>query len=363
MSNEIPTTENRFYTIINLDKYKEKFADGKHKNDNESTIDIQTIYSTNTDAEKEFDINDQTTLDQINNMDHVKSLVNENKGFYNIKKGVGPGSSPVYHEFQIEGRPFEHYFNTNDYGGFQDAQKQWVTQNLKINNKIGFGYYQQGSYKEFGDMIVPGPNSNIKNTSCSVFFCGLKGAQGGGGGGGGANETWREKGGAGGASGDTRGAWIYPSSSFSKTIEFVSSTIGEGGSGGGGGNWGWQKGYGGEGGKPGEDTFIKYDVKDNDQNVQTRKFIITGSGGGGGGEGAERGGGAGGTGGQSSIGFTNEYVASVDGYEYVYNTYPGQPGRERVNGGRNRGRRGYDGENGKFSQFIYLSGSKANHNS
>ncbi len=333
------TTNNRFYTIINLEKYKEKFADGSHKNDNESTIDLQKTYSSST-----------------NNTEYIQSLNDQQKGFYNMKKQQ---QTYQQQEFQIEGRSFDHYIDTNNYGTFQDAQKQHVIENLKINNNIGFGYYQEGSYKEFGDMIVPGPNSKIKDTSSSVFFCGLKGAQGGGGGAGGANETWEQSGGAGGNAGNTRGAWVFPSSSNVSTVTFQESVAGNGGGGGEGGEWGWQRGSGGQGGQEGNDTFIKFKV--NEQN--SRKFIITGSGGGSGGEGGGRGGGSGGNGSRSQTGFTNAYVEEIDGYDYVYNSIKGVSGGSRTQGGSRNGKSGTKGNNGKIGQFIYLTGSKANHNS
>jgi hypothetical protein len=346
-----------FYTIINLNDYKTNSNNGK--------IKLTDIFN-----------DGQAQGDDIINSKNTDSY----QGFYILDQDKNQQS------FELKGRTIDQHITRN----LNIQSEKWVTERIgnfelgKINemkadiianNKIGFGHGIGSNYQEFGDQIMPGPQSLIKYKDSAAFFVGIKGATGGGGAAGGGNEWNNWRGGGGGDGGGTYGVWVYPGSQNISTITEQQHATGQDGGFAGtqGGQWGWQKGYGGSSGYPANNTRLNFQHQGNDIT-----FRITGGGGGGGGEGAGRGGADGGDGGNAYVDFQVSNVSRntvVDASDNTIVSYkflksdliPGgqgapESGKSRSGGGGQKGD-GSVGADGSGATFIYLAGSKNNHNS
>jgi len=351
-----------FYTIINLNDYK--------TNPNNGKIKLTDIFNDG-GAESDDIINSKNT--------------DSYQGFYNFTAGTlkagDQSTNTSLQSFDLKGRTIDQHLTgsnegdidiwvTNNIGNFSNSSIQAMKKDIIANNKIGFGHGIGSSYQEFGDQIIPGPQSGIKGKDSAAFFVGVKGATGGGGGAGGGNYWQNKRGGAGGQGGSTYGVWVYPKSTNTSKITEQDHTTGlPGGLGGGGGEWGYEKGYGGAWGKNGGNTRLNFQHK---KGILTENitFRITGSGGGGGGEGAGRGGGNGANGADSYVDFQSMNVTDVENSYGFLKSNPiaggqGAPesGKSKSGGSGQPGAGSKDADGISGATFIYLAGSKANHSS
>ena len=350
------TPTNKFYTIVNLNKYKEKFAlnDESHKNDKESTIDLKEIFDDNSQ---------QNTIKTSNN--NTANTVPEGFFIKDVTNGL--------QSFELKGRTPEQYQITEKVGSFKGDDITTIQQAIKNANNVGFGHGTGSNYKEFGDEIMPGNQSIIQETDRYAFVRGIRGAQGGSGGsGGGRNHAVRKKGGNGGDSGGSYSAWVYPITSInSKNVEFQEdeegneSQKGQGGHAGSEGEWGVYSGQkGGDGGDGGETSFdFKVDTYDAGADVDvvnSFKITIKGSQGG---TGGERGkfGQNGNSRGPAPDGPTPQ-LEGVGAYGFITSQDVSTPkeGAQKRSYGQD-GRDGTKGDDGLITNIIYLAGSRNSH--
>jgi len=333
---------NKFYTIVNLNKYKEKFVNGNHKNDNESTIDLINIFSDT----------GGTNIKSNNNPDNEPP-----KGFF-----IQDQQENKY-MFELKGNTPQQNQIPNSVGSFAANNNTIIQESIKNANNVGFGLGnpKENTYQEFGDQIMPGNQSNIQEIDSFSFVRGIRGAQGGsGGGGGGRTHASRKKGGGGGSSGGSYSAWVYPKTDInSKNVEFGNKQVGQGGHAGNEGEWGVYSGEDGGGGGKGGDTLFNFFV-DNDNSTENSFTIdIEGSNGGAGGEkgrynengnsGQGSGNGPAPTMGEGSYGFITSSSVSTP-----------KQGAGRAQYGQD-GRDGQKGNNGTITDIYYLAGSRGSH--
>lgn len=346
------TPTNKFYTIVNLNRYKEKFAlnNGSHKNDKESTIDLKEIFDDNTE---------NSTIKTSNN-----NLANTvPKGFYiaAIQADSNNIGQSLTH-FELKGLTPQQYQIPDAVGSFEASNITTVQQSIKNANNVGFGHGTRSNYKEFGDEIMPGNQTKIQQTNSYAFVRGIKGAQGGSGGsGGGRSHAVRKKGGSGGDSGGSYSAWVYPITSISsKNVEFGTDTKGQGGHAGREGEWGVYSGEDGGGGGKGGDTSFGFQVDTDSQNENAFTITIQGSDGGGGGEKGKYGQ-NGNSAGPAADGPTPQFQGG-GAYGFITSSSVSTPkeGAQRRSYGQD-GRDGTKGDDGLITNIIYLAGSRNSH--
>ena len=380
---------NNFYTIVDLNLYKKRFEHGTNftKLNSGDYRALTSLKDTFTDNEG------PTNIPSNNNVDSYP------KGFYDSKQTSTIALSQInsdnitltLNSFELKGRTAEQNQipNNPNLDSFNDTSV--IRQSINKSNNVGFGFRQGGTYTEFGNRMMPGNQSKLKEiqrSATTTFVKGLKGAQGGsGGGGGGRSHAVRKKGGGGGAGGGSYSAWVYPIPDEDNTPYTVlagsgQTTVGGGGGGGRKGEWGVYSGEDGGGGGNGGDT--SFTISYNDKGTPEYKAIGTYASrqlrmkipGGGGGQGGEKGrynenGHSGGAGDsvESSQVKLERYISQDNTYvDYtggnfgfiVSNAQPGVAGVDRRGYGQD-GHTGNAGNGGYITDDYYLIGSNDTH--
>ena len=351
------TPTNKFYTIVNLNKYKEKFAykNGSHL-DKESLIDLKEI----------FDDNSTNNTIKASNNNPANTVP---KGFYIASLGAtSVNISQSLMHFELKGRTQVQCEIPNKYSlNFGEDNVQSLNLSIESTNDVGFGHGNplQNTYQEFGNQILPGNISKIQETKTFNFIKCLKGATGGaGGGGGGRYSSNDKKGGDGGDSGNTIGVWIYPrrTNNNVNSIQFGAIDVGEGGNGGSGGNRGYYRGKSGDPGQDATDTSINFNYKNELNQDYEVTLTIEGSGGGGGGIRGKYN--YNGENGSEGTNVTHPQMNNTTHFQYIINNdvsgVAGVAGPIHAGEGRS-GHNGSKGEDGIISETYYLTGSNSNH--
>lgn len=367
-----------FYTIVDLNLYKKRF---EHK-----TNFTKNDYRALTSLKDTFTDNEGPT--NIESNTHIPGN-DDPKGFFDTPVD----DTKNLQSFELKGRTAEQNQipNNPNLDTFQDTSVIWEA--INKSNNVGFGFRQGGQYTEFGNRMMPGNQSKLKEpipqrSLTRTFVKGLKGAQGGsGGGGGGRSHAVRKKGGGGGDGGGSYSAWVYPIPDEDNTPYTVlagsgQTTVGGGGGGGRKGEWGVYSGQDGGGGGNGGDT--SFTISYNDKGTPEYKAIGTYASrqlrmkipGGGGGQGGEKGrynenGHSGGAGDsvESSQVKLERYISQDNTYvDYTGGNFgfiisepqPGVAGVARRSYGQD-GRTGNAGNGGYITDDYYLIGSNDTH--
>ena len=351
---------NKFYTIVDLNLYKKRFEHGTN-----FTKLNSGDYRALTSLKDTFTDNEGPTNIPSNNNAPGNTL----QGFFDT-----PVDDPKdLQSFELKGRTAAQNQIPNSLGTFQQTSQ--IHSAINKSNNVGFGFKPGGQYDEFGNQMMPGNQSKLKENQRSAtrtFVKGLKGAQGGsGGGGGGRNHAVRKKGGGGGAGGGSYSAWVYPipDTDTDNTPYTVSAGSGltteDGGGGGSGGTTSFTISYNDKG-------TPEYKAIGTYASRQLRMKIP----GGGGGQGGEKGrynenGHSGGSGDsvESSQVNLQQYISSDNAYvDYTSGNFgfiisqaqSGVAGVDRRGYGED-GRTGNAGNGGYITDDYYLIGSNDTH--